>query len=214
MYDSLDVMFSIIGFIIRNFIPFLGISLLVSCVVWILNTPEKDAILSMGSSFLLLFGTILHIFLYWKISTHEDKFFLVIAYCILPAIVALFIGSAVHDSCRDGCYIEEQLSVLGSYLIVYILARVFSKTLVTIIATGIGLVIAIAFFLDVSNQFTMDQAIKSNQLYTADSEKKELKELYKKGYRPSDYYQDAETHLKYKDRMRHFGINPDSKDGE
>lgn len=175
-----DFLFSLVGFVFRNFFLIVGLSVLAIIVHNILTQNKKDATLHKMPALVLLFGFILHSILYWTLS--DDVDLLVYAStCILPAFVAWCIGGGVHEA--DPGSLRELITIVISYIVSYLVAVIFKSWIVKVLTIVVAVILGKVVLTNLGKQQLMD--MESQNIY-GDSET--VQELYREGYRPTDYY--------------------------
>ena len=194
-----DFLFSLIGFVFRNFFWIVGIGVLISIVHKILTDTQKEAMLHKMPALVLLFGFLLHSYLYWTLT--DDLDLLVYgARCIIPGFVAWFAGGLMHEL-KPGS-VRELISIAIAYAVSYLLSVIFEGWLVSVLTLVVGLILAGFVLSNLGKQFIMDSAADDP---LADSE--EVRKLYREGYRPTNYYDTGKKGQKARDNLRRHGVD-------
>lgn len=203
-----DFLMSILRFIFRNFFAIVGVGVLATTIWSIVKQDNKKSCMCKGPSLLLLFGTVLHVYVFWTTMADADLLMTAVR-CLLPAFFAFCAGVIFHNPSRGS--IREYIAIIITYTVSYILTGIFSSVLVGILALVLGLIVVFLILSDRTNQFMMDY--HSRERFPTDSE--EVRKLYKKGYRPTGYYKDSKSHSRaVRDLIAH-GVNPyDPDDNE
>lgn len=194
-----DFLFSLIGFVFRNFFLIVGIGVLISIVHKILTNTKKEAMMNKFPALALLFGFILHSYLYW---TQTDDLDLLVygAQCLIPGFVAWFAGGLMHEL-KPGA-LRELIAIVITYAVAYVLSVVFEGWIVSVLTLVVGVALAGFVLSNMGKQYLMDY--NTNDPY-GDSE--EVQKLYREGYRPTNYYDSGKKGQKTRDNLRRHGVN-------
>ena len=195
----IDFLFSLIGFVFHNFFLIVGIGVLIGVVRAILTQQKKDAMLHKVPALLLLAGFLVHSILYWTLDDDIDLF-VYIAQCVIPAFVAWFAGGMMYEL-KPGA-VRELITIAIAYVVSFLLAVIFQGWIVSVITLVVGVVLA-GFVLSNLGKQTMMDLHSSDQF--GDSEM--VKQLYREGYRPTDYYDTGKKGQKARDDLRRHGVN-------
>lgn len=194
-----DFLFSLIGFVFRNFFWIVGIGVLISIVHKILTDSQKEAMMHKMPALVLLFGFLLHSYLYWTLT--DDLDLLVYgARCIIPGFVAWFTGGLMHEL-KPGS-VRELIAIAIAYAVSYLLSVIFESWIVSVLTLVVGLALAGFVLSNLGKQFIMDSAADDP---LADSE--EVRKLYREGYRPTNYYDTGKKGQKARDNLRRHGVD-------
>ena len=190
----------LIGFIFRNFFLLVGIGVLISVVIAIKNMDPKEAIIHKGPAFLLLGVFIVHSLLYWKITDDPDLL-VYAARCIVPTIGSLFVSGVVHEvNSRPR---REGIVIIITYAVCFVLSILFKNWIINAVAVVLGVLLLLPIGKVFVKQAEMDM---HSQDQFGDSNR--VKELYKEGYRPADFYDTGKKGKKAREDLMHHGVNP------
>ena len=194
-----DFLFSLIGFVFRNFFLIVGIGVLISILHKILTNSKKDAMMHKLPALVMLFGFLLHSYLYWT-QTDDLNLLVYAARCVIPGFVAWFAGGLMHEL-KPGA-VRELIALAITYLVAYLLSVIFEGWIVSVITLVVGVVLAGYVMSNLGKQYVMDY--ETNDPF-GDSE--EVQRLYREGYRPSDYYDTGKKGQKTRDNLRRHGVD-------
>lgn len=194
-----DMLLGFVGFVIKNFFLIVGIGVLISVVCAIKGQSAPDAILHRGTSLSLLAVFLLHSFFYWA-DTSDPDLFVYLVDCVLPAFMALFAGGMVHDSNPT---LRKELTVVAIvYAVSFLLASLFESWIVSIISAAVGAVVVFVVLSNIGKSQLMDYHTNDE---LGDSEV--VQDLYREGYRPTNYRDPGKKGQKVRDNLRKHGID-------
>lgn len=194
-----DFLFSLIGFVFRNFFLIVGIGVLISVVHKILTGSKKDAMMHKLPALVMLFGFLLHSYLYWT-QTDDLDLLVYAARCVIPGFVAWFAGGLMHEL-KPGA-VRELIALAITYLVAYLLSVIFEGWIVSVITLVVGVALAGYVMSNLGKQYVMDY--ETNDPF---GDSAEVQRLYREGYRPSDYYDTGKKGQKTRDNLRRHGVD-------
>ncbi len=194
-----DFLFSLIGFVFRNFFLIVGIGVLISIVHKILTNSKKEAMMHKLPALVFLFGFLLHSYLYW---TQTDDLDLLVygARCLIPGFVAWFAGGLMHEL-KPGA-IRELIAIAVAYAIAWLLSVIFEGWIVSVLTLVVGVALAGYVMSNLGKQYVMDQ--EANDPF---GDSAAVQQLYREGYRPSNYYDTGKKGQKTRDNLRRHGVD-------
>ena len=195
-----NFLWSTLTFIFSNFFAILGAILLVFAILSIFHSRNDTGLLCKGSAILLLAGSILHIYLFHTTKADGDLL-LTAARGVLPVLLTFFIACFFHNPPYST--LRECIVILIAFLSTYLLSGILAEHLMYGLSLIGGLLLIISIFTIITNQWIMDYNMQDSY---GDSDK--VRKLYKKGYRPSNYYKDTVSRNKAINILNEYGINP------
>jgi len=195
-----DLLFSLIGFIFRNFFWIVGIAVAGIMVHRFLTRDEREAIVTKGAAIVLLVGLIAHILLYWNLSEDPSPM-VVLAQCVLPAFLALMLGGGMHEV-KPG-FLRETAAIVIGYGVFFLVAVIFKHWIVNVISLVLGLILAGIVLTPMGKQALMDQLNRADGAFSD-----EVQELYREGYRPTDIYDTGKKGDKARKNLKRNGVDP------